>query len=61
VIVQVGSDNGDRAPRLKSRSVRATPDAETVEGLQKLFGRGNVRLVRLFSPSPQSQDQEPGW
>jgi DNA polymerase-3 subunit alpha len=59
VIVQVGSDNGAQAPRLKSRSVRVTPDAETVEGLQKLFGRANVRLVRMFTPP--AGDQGNGW
>ncbi|GMV07085.1 MAG: DNA-directed DNA polymerase [Gemmatimonadota bacterium] len=58
VVLQVGSDNGDRAPRLKSRSLRVTPDAETVGALQKLFGRGNVRLVRTFSPSEGPGD---GW
>ncbi|HKJ03728.1 MAG TPA: OB-fold nucleic acid binding domain-containing protein, partial [Longimicrobiales bacterium] len=52
VVVQVGSDNGDRAPRLKSRTLRASPDAETVDALQKLFGRGNVRLVRTSTPTP---------
>ncbi len=46
VWVLVGSDNGEHAPRLRSRSLRVAPDAETLEALQKLFGRGNVRLVR---------------
>jgi DNA polymerase-3 subunit alpha len=50
VILQVGSDNGERSPRFKSRSLRVTPDAETVEELQKLFGTGHVRLVRTASP-----------
>ncbi|HSG08030.1 MAG TPA: DNA polymerase III subunit alpha [Longimicrobiales bacterium] len=54
VVLQVGSDNGHRAPRLKSRSLRASPDAETVDALQKLFGRANVRLVRTFTPKPES-------
>jgi DNA polymerase-3 subunit alpha len=52
VVVQVGSDNGSLAPRLKSRTLRACPDAATVGALQKLFGRGNVRLVRTVSPVP---------
>jgi DNA polymerase-3 subunit alpha len=53
VLLQVGTDNGERAPRLKSRSLRASPDAETMDALQKLFGRGNVRLVRMFAtPTP---------
>ena len=46
VWVLVGSDNGEPAPRLRSRSLRVAPNAETLEALQKLFGRGNVRLVR---------------
>jgi DNA polymerase-3 subunit alpha len=56
VVLQVGSDNGDRAPRLKSKTLRVTPDAKTVDELQKLFGRANVRLVRTFAGSA-----EPGW
>ncbi len=59
VLLQIGSDNGAQAPRLRSRSLRVTPDAETVAGLQKLFGRGNVRLVRLFSQS--AGEQGTGW
>lgn len=55
VILQVGGNNGERAPRLRSRSLRVSPDAETMEGLQKLFGRGNVRIVRMFSPAPPDQ------
>jgi len=51
VVVQVGSDNGERAPRLRSRTLRASPDAETVGELQKLFGRANVRLVRATAPT----------
>jgi len=49
--VQVGSDNGERAPRLRSRTLRASPDAETVGELQRLFGRANVRLVRATAPT----------
>ena len=48
VWVLVGSDNGEHAPRLRSRSLRVAPDAETLEALQKLFGHGNVRLVRTL-------------
>ncbi len=45
--VQVGQDNGAPAPRLRSRSLRVSPDAETLKELQRLFGPGNVRLVRI--------------
>ena len=54
----IGGDNGERAPKLRSRSLRVSPDGETMEALQKLFGRGNVRLVRTVQPS---QDPGPGW
>jgi len=50
VLLQVGSDNGEVAPRLKSRSLRASPDAETVSALQRIFGRAHVRLVRTATP-----------
>jgi len=59
LLVQVGANNGDQAPRFKSKSLRVTPDAETIEGLQKLFGRGNVRIVRMFTPAPQ--DEGSNW
>ena len=58
VWVLVGSDNGERAPRLRSRSLRVSPDGETLEALQKLFGRGNVRLVRT---TQTLQEPPPGW
>ncbi|MCG6990093.1 MAG: DNA polymerase III subunit alpha [Gemmatimonadetes bacterium] len=48
VLLQVGSDNGDVAPRLKSRTLRTKADGDTVRELQKLFGRGSVRLVRTL-------------
>jgi DNA polymerase III subunit alpha len=54
VLLQVGADNGDHAPRLRSRSLRVSPDGETVSALQKLFGRGNVRLVRTVVPAHDS-------
>jgi DNA polymerase-3 subunit alpha len=50
VWIQVGSDNGERAPRLRSRTLRIDPSGETLGALQKLFGRGNVRLVRTVEP-----------
>jgi DNA polymerase-3 subunit alpha len=50
VWIQVGPDNGDRAPRLRSRTLRVDPSADTLGALEKLFGRGNVRLVRTVEP-----------
>jgi DNA polymerase-3 subunit alpha len=46
VWIQVGADNGERAPRLRSRTLRVDPGQEALGELQKLFGRANVRLVR---------------
>ena len=50
VWIQVGADNGDRAPRLRSRSLSIEPTLDTLGALQKLFGRGNVKLVRTTEP-----------
>jgi DNA polymerase-3 subunit alpha len=48
VWLQVGQDNGEPAPRLRSRTLRVEPTLDTLDALQKLFGRGNVRLVRAI-------------
>ncbi|MEX2531764.1 MAG: DNA polymerase III subunit alpha [Gemmatimonadota bacterium] len=45
--VTLGVGNGAAAPRLRSRSLRLEPDRETLEELQKLFGKANVRLVKI--------------
>ncbi|NNF14470.1 MAG: DNA polymerase III subunit alpha, partial [Gemmatimonadetes bacterium] len=60
---QLGQDNGEPAPRLRSRSLKATPDAETMDGLQKLFGRGNVRVVRAVIPEvdTSASDRRAFW
>jgi DNA polymerase-3 subunit alpha len=50
VWIQVGTDNGERAPRLRSRSLSVEPSLDTLGELQKLFGRGNVKLVRTTDP-----------
>ena len=55
---QIGSDNGDRAPRMRSRSLKVTPDNETLDELQKLFGRGNVRLVRAVIPAVDTSQSD---
>jgi DNA polymerase-3 subunit alpha len=46
VEVALGSDNGVEAPRLRSRTLRVNPTRETLSGLQELFGKAHVRLVR---------------
>jgi DNA polymerase-3 subunit alpha len=62
VWLQVGSDNGEPAPKLRSRSFRATADGETIAALQKLFGRGRVRLVRAVTPPRVVEDERiPHW
>ncbi len=58
VWLQVGQDNGEPAPKLRSRSLHSAPDAETVEALQKLFGPGNVRLVRAVIPKVDTTESD---
>jgi DNA polymerase-3 subunit alpha len=54
VWIQVGADNGERAPRLRSRTLRVDPGAEALAELQKLFGRANVRLVRTAATEAEN-------
>ncbi len=63
VWLQVGHDNGELAPRLRSRTLNGAPDSETMEALQKLFGRGNVRLVRAVIPEidTRASDRRAKW
>jgi DNA polymerase-3 subunit alpha len=49
VELTVGADNGSRAPRLRSRSLKADASPETIKELRNLFGAGRVRLVKLGS------------
>jgi DNA polymerase-3 subunit alpha len=60
VWIQVGPDNGERSPRLRSRSLRVEPDADTMGALQKLFGRGNVKLVRTVTPTEPERPEPRG-
>ena len=43
----LGSDNGITAPVFRSRSLKADPSRDTIEALQKMFGKARVRLVRV--------------
>ena len=47
-----GTGNGKSAPRFRSRSIRVDPGTETLHELQALFGKGNVRLVKLGGDQP---------
>jgi DNA polymerase-3 subunit alpha len=47
VELRLGSDNGVAAPVLRSRTLKADPSHETIEALQKMFGKARVRLVRV--------------
>ena len=60
VWIQVGADNGERAPRLRSRTLRVEPDPGALGALQKLFGRANVRLVRTVTPSEPERPEPRG-
>lgn len=63
VWLQIGQDNGEPAPKFRSRSLKASVDADTVEALQKLFGRGNVRLIRAVIPEidTSASDRRAFW
>jgi DNA polymerase-3 subunit alpha len=50
VWIQLGQDNDEAAPRLRSKSLKASPDAETVGALKEVFGLGRVRLIRAIIP-----------
>ena len=56
--LQVGRDNGEPAPKLRSKSLKANPNAETVEALQKIFGSGAVRLIRAVIPLVEEDPRE---
>ncbi|SVA84085.1 uncharacterized protein METZ01_LOCUS136939, partial [marine metagenome] len=46
VLLKVGSGNGEPVPPFRSRSMYIEPNEDTLGELEKLFGLGNVRLVR---------------
>ncbi len=50
VEVTLGSDNGIRAPRLRSKSLKVDVANGTLPALRELFGAGRVRLVRRGAP-----------
>ena len=46
VLLKVSSGNGEPVPPFRSRSMYIEPNEDTLGELEKLFGLGNVRLVR---------------
>ena len=48
------NDNGVAAPVLRSRTLKADPSRETMEALQKMFGKARVRLVRAGEGTSRS-------
>ena len=47
VEVVVGNGDGAEASRLRSRSFKVAPDRETIRGLEAVFGKGRVGLVKV--------------
>lgn len=47
VEVAVGEGNGAALPRLRSRSLKVSPDRDTIRALEEVFGKGRVGLVRV--------------
>ena len=56
--LQVGQENGDGNQKLRSKTLKAKPDAETVEELQNIFGSGAVCLIRAVVPEVEEDPQE---
>jgi DNA polymerase-3 subunit alpha len=46
VELMLGSDNGVKAPRFRSRTLRVDPLGDTLPELREIFGKARVRLVR---------------
>ncbi len=46
VELRLGSDNGITTPIFRSRTLKADASRDTIEALQKMFGKARVRLVR---------------
>lgn len=46
VLLKVGPDDGEPVPSFRSRSMYIEPSEDTLGELEKLFGPGNVQLVR---------------
>ena len=47
VELRLGRDNGQSAPRFRSRSLTVSPDADTLTELRAVFGESRVRIVRV--------------
>ncbi len=47
VELRVGQDNGQSAPRLRSRTLKVSPDKDTLSELREVFGESRVRVVRV--------------
>ncbi|MYA42914.1 MAG: DNA polymerase III subunit alpha [Gemmatimonadetes bacterium] len=47
VEVVLTDSNGSGAPRLRSRSLRVSPDRDTIRALEGLFGKGRVGLAKV--------------
>ena len=56
--LQVGQENGDGNQKLRSKTLKAKPDAETLEELQNIFGSGAVCLIRAVVPEVEEDPQE---
>ena len=56
VELRLGSDNGQPAPVLRSRTLKANPSQETLEALQELFGKARVRLVKVGHRTPSEPE-----
>ena len=56
--LQIGRENGEGSPRLRSKTLKAKPDAKTVGALKAIFGSGAVCLIRAVIPEIEEDPQE---
>ena len=56
--LQIGRENGEGSPRLRSKTLKAKPDAKTVGELKAIFGSGAVCLIRAVIPEIEEDPQE---
>jgi len=56
--LRIGRENGEGRPKLRSKTLKAKPDAKTVGALKEIFGSGAVCLIRAVIPEIEEDPQE---
>ena len=56
--LQIGRENGEGGSKLRSKTLKAKPDAKTVGELKAIFGSGAICLIRAVIPKIEEDPQE---